>query len=158
MAGSTAFFILSSIQISKLTQSEDNSKNYLYFYLGFAVISGLFSVANSIFLLFCEMKQGRKFNKTIMKSIVYSGLNQFFARVPMGRIINRLSKDLKDMDELTNTIIDRVLTHIFNIIGSFVMSIYVSTPLSLVPIGIVVFIWFFLLNYFIKAQRQCVRL
>jgi hypothetical protein len=38
---------------------------------------------------------GRVIHKKITKSLLYASLNKFYNRVPLGRIINRLSKDMR---------------------------------------------------------------
>lgn len=45
------------------------------------------------------LKLGRTIHKKIIKSLLYAGMTQFYNRVPVGRIINRLSKDLRQIDE-----------------------------------------------------------
>lgn len=44
------------------------------------------------------IKCGRTVHKKIIKSLLYASLNRFYNRVPQGRIINRLSKDMREVD------------------------------------------------------------
>jgi hypothetical protein len=41
------------------------------------------------------IKCGSKVHKKITKALLYASLNRFYDRVPLGRIFNRLSKDLR---------------------------------------------------------------
>ncbi len=46
-------------------------------------------------LIIGGIKCGGKMHKKITKSLFYASLNKFYNRVPLGRIVNRLSKDLR---------------------------------------------------------------
>lgn len=64
-------------------------------YLGFAISATLFSGIQSYILVLSGVKQGRVLHKQIIKALLYTSLSKFYNRVPMGRILNRLSKDLR---------------------------------------------------------------
>ena len=42
--------------------------------------------------------QGFKVHKKMTKALLYASLGNFFNRVPVGRIVNRLTKDLRQLD------------------------------------------------------------
>jgi ABC-type multidrug transport system fused ATPase/permease subunit len=44
------------------------------------------------------IKLGSTTHKKIIKALLYTSLNDFYNRVPTGRIINRLTKDMREVD------------------------------------------------------------
>jgi len=49
----------------------------------------------SFILFFSGIKQGKIIHKKMIRSLLYASINNFYNRVPIGRILNRLSKDLR---------------------------------------------------------------
>lgn len=41
-----------------------------------------------------SFKTARHVHQTMIASLMYAPLNEFFERIPLGRILNRLTKDL----------------------------------------------------------------
>lgn len=40
-------------------------------------------------------KQGQAVHRSMIKALLYASLGKFYNRVPIGRIVNRLTKDLR---------------------------------------------------------------
>lgn len=71
----------------------------------------------------------------------------------MGRILNRLSKDVAEMDEITSCVFSELFLYIFSVIASLIMFVIVSTPYALIPIAIVAVAWMLIQNYYIRSLR-----
>jgi ABC-type multidrug transport system fused ATPase/permease subunit len=71
------------------------NSNYLYLYVGFSVGSGLFIFLRAYKLVMSGAQQGQLVHRRMTKALLYASLGNFFNRVPVGRIINRLTKDLR---------------------------------------------------------------
>lgn len=67
-------------------------------YLGFAVAATILSGARAYVLITSGIRQGRTIHKKVIKALLYASITKFYNRVPIGRILNRLSKDLRDID------------------------------------------------------------
>ena len=83
---------------------------------------------------------------------------RFYNRVPIGRILNRLSKDLREVDEALGYAVGNTLVNFFRLSSGLVICIYASTPLVIIPCIIVGFVCLKLNTYYLKSQRECVRL
>ena len=88
----------SNIQIEKWCEDEAKSQSYLHRYLAFGIGATFFSGIRAFILVLSSIEQGRKIHKKMIKNLLYSSINDFYNRVPIGRILNRLSKDLKEVD------------------------------------------------------------
>lgn len=94
----------------------------------------------------------------MIKSLLYASLSNFYNRVPVGRIINRLTKDLRELDEAIGFAIGNMLVTFFSLLSTLTICIYGSTPFILIPIAIVVFISNMIRNFYMKTQREVSRL
>ena len=76
----------------------------------------------------------------------------------MGRILNRLSKDLREIDESVGNYLSWMLKAFFSLLSNLAICLYASTPLVLVPMLVVCFICYRMQKYYLKTQRETVRL
>lgn len=113
----------------------------------------LFSGLRAYILVTSGINQGRIIHKKMIKSLLYASITRFYNRVPVGRILNRLSKDLREVDEALGYVVGNVLVCVFSTIGGLVMCIYASTPLIIIPIIITSFLFNILLKYYLRSQR-----
>ena len=67
----------------------------LYIYVGLSIGATIFIFIRVYKLIMAGTEQGYKVHKKMIKSLLYASLGNFFNRVPIGRIINRLTKDLR---------------------------------------------------------------
>jgi ATP-binding cassette subfamily C (CFTR/MRP) protein 1 len=87
--------VFSNIQIQYWC-SDQSRRNYsLYLYLGLGIAAVLFTGIRGYILVSSGMRQGLALHKKVMKALLYASLTKFYNRVPIGRILNRLSKDLR---------------------------------------------------------------
>lgn len=90
--------VYSNIQIERWCEDETKDIKYLYLYLVLAISATLFSGIRAYILCVSGIRQGRNAHKQVIKALLYTSLTQFYNRVPIGRILNRLSKDLREVD------------------------------------------------------------
>jgi ATP-binding cassette, subfamily C (CFTR/MRP), member 1 len=91
----SAFQTTASIFISIWSDSNGANRTLLYVFIGLTLSATVFIFLQALILTFTGVKQGQRVHSNIIKGLIYANLNKFFNRVPLGRIINRLSKDLK---------------------------------------------------------------
>jgi ABC-type multidrug transport system fused ATPase/permease subunit len=60
----------------------------------------------------------------MISNLLFSPLNEFFDRVPLGRILNRLSKDLNSVDTKILNTFTNFLVFMFFLICNIVVMIY----------------------------------
>lgn len=66
--------------------------------MSLSIFSNLFIFFRAYTLVRSGAKQGERVHRGMMKSLLYASLSNFYNRVPVGRIINRLTKDLRELD------------------------------------------------------------
>lgn len=81
----------------------------------------------------------------------------FFDTTPLGRIINRFSKDVDIVDNALPASINGLLAEIFRVVAIFGI-ISFSTPMFLTVIIPVFVVFFFIQRYYIATSRQLKRI
>lgn len=94
----------------------------------------------------------------MMSSLLFAPLNEFFERVPIGRILNRISKDIQTIDGEIAYSIRNLLFSASTIIGDTFLCLYASSLWVLIPVLLFFFAAKKLQNYYMNAQRELVRL
>lgn len=67
--------------------------------------------------------------------------------------MNRVSKDLRELDESIGTAFGGCLINIFVLLSNLLICVYASTPFILIPIAFFLLMSNYLKNYYLKAQR-----
>jgi len=101
MFGFTAFKILSDYQVGHWAQSPDQYK-YFGYYSGlsflYATINSIFTFFRSFILLISAWFAARKIHRLILNKVMNAPINIYFDVTPIGRILNRFSKDLNVLE------------------------------------------------------------
>ena len=100
----------------------------------------------------------RIIHREMIVNLIYAPLTEFFERIPLGRILNRLSKDISLIENDLWSTIGSVLVNSFNLIGDIFIIVYSSSYYSMAPFFVFVY---FSVNYMKKYQnfnREAVRL
>ena len=93
----------------------------------------------------------------MIKKLLYASLSNFFNRIPTGRIINRLTKDLRELDQSIMHAFLWFLVCVCQMTGSLVICVYTTTPFIIIPIFIIGYLANMLRKYYLKTQREVVR-
>jgi ATP-binding cassette subfamily C (CFTR/MRP) protein 2 len=104
------------------------------------------------------VKTSRVIHRKMMISLLYAPITEFFERIPLGRILNRVSKDIATLDLDIGLKIGSNLVNIFSFIADIVVLVFTSSPYVLLAIFVLVLIAKQISNSFQKAQRELIRL
>ncbi|XP_061290373.1 ATP-binding cassette sub-family C member 4 isoform X2 [Bos javanicus] len=129
---------------------------YLGIYSGLTASTVLFGIVRSLLVFFVLVSSSQTLHNQMFESILRAPV-LFFDRNPIGRILNRFSKDIGHMDDLLPlTYLDFIQTflQVIGVVGVAVAVIpWIAIPL--VPLGIVFFV---LRRYFLETSRDVKRL
>ena len=90
--------------------------------------------------------------------LLYAPLNEFFERIPLGRILNRFTKDISCIDEEIYWDLDKFFLAIMNIAYTAIMNMFSSTPYIAIPIFFYVLICIKIQKFYYNAYREITRL
>ncbi|KRX07926.1 P-loop containing nucleoside triphosphate hydrolase [Pseudocohnilembus persalinus] len=117
--------------ISKSDETDFDQKDNNFYLFWFTILSlgisfcALFWASISIL---CNFKCIVQLHKQMIIHLIYAPLNEFFDRVPQGRILNVLSKDINIMDTQIPMSIQDIFISIFGVLCTISLSAYASTP------------------------------
>ncbi|KAJ1654030.1 hypothetical protein IWQ61_005966 [Dispira simplex] len=130
---------------------------YLSVYGALGLISSLAAMVVSIVVwVFCAIRAARTTHDTMLQNVIRSPMS-FFDTTPLGRIVNRFSKDQYTIDE----VLPRSFTSYFQILVSLmsVMAVItVSTPVFLVMFLPLVAVYIIVQRYYLATSRELKRL
>ena len=110
-------------------------KIYVFLACGYAV----FCFFRAFTIVVFNFKLSKKIHEIAFNKILHSSLIQFLEKVPGGRIINRLSRDMMEIDLEIPFYIGSLLVLFYVVIGSVVVQAIISSY-YIVPAFIVIFI------------------
>uniref|UniRef100_A0A673TNA9 Multidrug resistance-associated protein 4 n=1 Tax=Suricata suricatta TaxID=37032 RepID=A0A673TNA9_SURSU len=129
---------------------------YLGIYSGLTVATVLFGIARSLLVFYVLVNSSQALHNKMFESILRAPV-LFFDRNPIGRILNRFSKDIGHMDDLLPlTFLDFIQTflQVCGVVGVAVAVIpWIAIPL--IPLAIIFFV---LRRYFLETSRDVKRL
>ncbi|CAI9178849.1 unnamed protein product [Rangifer tarandus platyrhynchus] len=129
---------------------------YLRVYSGLTVSTVLFGITRSLLTFYILVNSSQTLHNKMLETILRAPV-LFFNRNPIGRILNRFSKDTGHMDDLLPLIfLDFIQTFLLliGVVGVMVAAIP-WTAIPVIPLGI---IFFFLRRYFLETSRDVKRL
>ncbi|KAL5244983.1 hypothetical protein ACI65C_012393 [Semiaphis heraclei] len=163
---SQGFSILSNIWLSVWSnddsslsgETENDSKRLMHLTIyGLLGVGQVFStVASSIALSFGTILAAEKLYKLINARIFKNPLS-LFDTTPIGRILNRVSKDIDTIDNVLPLMISSFLTVTVSVIGTLIVISY-STPIFAVVIIPIAIIYCIIQRFYVATSRQLKRL
>ncbi|KAI4538922.1 hypothetical protein MG293_011189 [Ovis ammon polii] len=131
-------------------------KWYLGTYSGLTVSTILFGITRSLMLFYVLVNSSQTLHNKMLWSILRAPV-LFFYRNPIGRILNRFSKDIGHMDDLLPLIFQDFIQTFLLVVG--VVGVMVAaipwTAIPVIPLGIIFFV---LQWYFLRTSREVKRL
>nr|APD26508.1 ATP-binding cassette transporter subfamily C member 1 X1 protein [Brachionus koreanus] len=131
---------------------------------GFRIlVYGLLGFSQNIFSLFSElisvimiMNSSRNLHKNMLESVMHSTMH-FFESTPIGRILNRFSKDIINLEFIIPVAFRDLVYCIFELITiAFVITF--STPLFLAVLIPIFFIYIFIQRFYVASSSKLKRL
>ncbi|XDA80103.1 hypothetical protein R6Z07F_010097 [Ovis aries] len=129
---------------------------YLRVYSGLTVSTILFGIAKSLLIFYILVNSSQTLHNKILESILRAPL-LFFNSNPIGRILNRFSKDIGRMDDLLPLIIQDFIQAFLLVIGivGVMVAVIPWIAIPVIPVGIT---FFFLQRYYSATSRDVKRL
>ncbi|KAJ2873875.1 hypothetical protein GGH93_002885 [Coemansia aciculifera] len=168
MTLSQGFLVLSNIWLKVWSSANDTrmrdgtpeSHGVLYYiaiYGMLGLISAVFSYTQSIVLWsVCAVRCGRATHRNMLDAVLRSPMS-FFDTTPLGRVLQRFSKDQTSVDEVIPRTFGSWLQNLVSIVFSLAVIMYLMPAFGLMIIPTVLF-FFYLKNHFLETSRMLKRL
>ena len=137
--------------------SEPGTRNmYLGVYTGLGIVQAVFIMINSLIFSLATLKGSKILHKNMLRRIMMSPM-AFFDTTPLGRIINRFSKDVDVCDNTLPMTMRSWLIQVLSFLSTMALIVSVIPIFLLITIPVALVFWFIQLLY-VTCSRQLRRL
>ncbi|CAF1620969.1 unnamed protein product, partial [Adineta ricciae] len=141
---------------SSKTPHEQREHHYAYVYFGLVMSTWLISLIRADYFFNLILHGASALHNRMFKGVLYTSL-RFYESNPVGRVLNRFSKDQQTLDELLPITFYDTLQALIMVLGSIVMIGIVNRWVLLILIPIIpTFFW--LRKYYLRISRSLKRL
>ncbi|XP_060795614.1 ATP-binding cassette sub-family C member 3 isoform X2 [Neoarius graeffei] len=141
---------------TKSNTTNDNVPMRVGVYAALGITQGLLVLCSSFTLAMGKIQAARKLHQNLLDNKFHTP-QSFFDTTPIGRIINRFSKDIYVIDEVLPSTILMFLGTFFTSLSTVIVIIS-STPIFAVVIGPLAIMYFFVQRFYVATSRQLKRL
>jgi len=167
--GCLILLVVIVIQLVKLgndlwlvTWTKDNNeenhpqKFYILIYLAWNLSQVLLTLFYSVFMAIVGIRAARRIHRNAITRILMAPIS-FFDTTPLGRIINRFSKDQDSIDGMLFMAIQMLFTDVASTITSIGLMIY-TAPLFGVALVPLLILYYFVQEYYRSTSRELKRI
>ncbi|EGG23167.1 ABC transporter C family protein [Cavenderia fasciculata] len=137
-------------------QPEPGSRFYLLVYMGFLIGFAALLTVRHLIITSMGWNASKSLHHKLLNNVFYSSC-AFFDSNPAGRILNRFSKDINDIDETLVQAISDILFCGSNVILSLGIMIYVN-PWILLPFILLLFVYNYVQKMYRASSRELKRM
>jgi ABC-type multidrug transport system fused ATPase/permease subunit len=150
----------SPIKIQSLLSSKNNEDANTIFYLSIYACFGLGVIlagtVQDVIVLLGALWASRKLHRELLDAVLFSPL-RFFETTPVGRILNRFSKDIENID---SNVINTIHYFIYSIIRSVTVVAVIGTiaPPFLLIVPVIGVMYLYVAQLYLSTSRELKRL
>ncbi|XP_053675062.1 probable multidrug resistance-associated protein lethal(2)03659 [Anopheles nili] len=138
------------------TGNEDEDRYIdIYIFTGLTVATVIITLTRSMFFFRTAMKASRKLHDAMFNGITRASM-YFFNTNPSGRILNRFSKDMGQIDEYLPSVTVDVIQIFLSLIG-IVVVVAIVNPYNLIPTVVIGIIFYFMRAFYLLTSRNIKR-
>lgn len=153
----TKFWLKHWSELNRKNGGNEDVKYYLGVYLAIGVVFALLGVARkAVVRIYCGLNASKKLHDEMLLAVTRSPM-QFFETTPIGRIINRFSGDVVELDESLPSNFLEMIWVITDILISVCVIVYGSSMILVVLVPLVL-IYSYYQKYYASASRALKRL
>ncbi|XP_015764590.1 PREDICTED: multidrug resistance-associated protein 1-like [Acropora digitifera] len=146
---------LASWSASNVTTSAERDR-YLGGYAGLGVTQAFCVLMSSLCLALGSKIASRHLHRSILVNVMHLPMS-FFESTPLGRIVNRFSKDISTIDDKVPMSLASFLRTFCTVVGT-IIAISFATPMFLVVIIPLGALYFFIQRIYVATSRQLKRI
>ncbi|RUS75497.1 hypothetical protein EGW08_016746, partial [Elysia chlorotica] len=147
---------LANMSLAGTSLYKEKNDYYLGIFGLFGIIQILFLLVHNIIYWIRMVVAAKRLHAGMLASIFRSPMS-FFDTTPLGRVMNRFSRDIEVVDNTLPLIVRDYMTTVFSCVVVLVV-ICISSPLFLSLIIPILVIYIFIQNFYIPTSRQLKRI
>lgn len=143
--------LLESMGMDKINDAVD-----IYIFTAITVLTVVVTLSRSFIFFSCAMKASIYLHNAMFHGVTRATM-YFFNTNPSGRILNRFSKDMGQVDEILPSVMIDVVQIFLQLFGIVVLVAMVN-PVFLIPTAILGVIFYYLRAFYLKTSRDIKRM
>ncbi|XP_034663833.1 probable multidrug resistance-associated protein lethal(2)03659 [Drosophila subobscura] len=136
--------------------NSDTDPKDIYYFTGINVSVIVFSLVRSMLFFYLAMRSSTTLHNTMFKGVTRAAMH-FFNTNPSGRILNRFSKDLGQVDEILPSVMMDVMQIFLAILGIVVVLCIINVWYILATFFLVI-VFYVLRSFYLNTSRDVKRL
>ncbi|ALC47338.1 CG4562 [Drosophila busckii] len=128
----------------------------IYYFTAINVMVIVFSLVRSVLFFYLASKSSKVLHNRMFQGVTRAAMH-FFNTNPSGRILNRFSKDLGQVDEILPSVMMDVMQIFLSIIGIIVVLCIINVYYIVATIFLVI-VFYFLRSFYLTTSRDVKRL
>lgn len=128
----------------------------IYVFSALTVGTVVITLGRSFMFFNVAMKASRKLHDAMFAGVTRATMH-FFNTNPSGRILNRFSKDIGQLDEILPSIMIDVV-QIFLALAGIVIVVAIVNPYFLIPTFLIAILFYFMRNFYLMSSRNLKRM
>ncbi|CAG8547028.1 11089_t:CDS:10 [Funneliformis mosseae] len=133
-----------------------STEKYMAIYLAWGVSQGIFSLLSGLIFSYAGSRAAKILHRNSIKRVLRAP-TKFFDTTPLGRIINRFSKDIDTCDNLLSDTYRMFLSTLAIVLGTFIL-ISIVFVYFLIPLVPLLALYYFAALYYRSTNRELKRL
>ncbi|KAI9346242.1 ABC transporter type 1, transmembrane domain-containing protein [Obelidium mucronatum] len=129
---------------------------YITIYAGLSLLGLLVSVLTRLWVLYGGLLGSRALHAKL-SAAVFGAPMRFFEKTPVGRLLNRFTKDMATIDNECMDSLDSFFRLIISMVSTVVLILYVA-PVSAFVIPVIAFCYSWISSLYLEASRELKRL
>uniref|UniRef100_A0A182NJ65 Multidrug resistance-associated protein lethal(2)03659 n=1 Tax=Anopheles dirus TaxID=7168 RepID=A0A182NJ65_9DIPT len=154
-AGGIAVFFTAIRQMFASGDEEEDKYIDIYIFTGLTIATVVITLTRSMFFFRTAMKASRKLHDAMFNGITRASM-YFFNTNPSGRILNRFSKDMGQIDEYLPSVTVDVIQIFLSLLG-IVVVVAIVNPYNLIPTVVIGIIFYFMRAFYLLTSRNIKR-
>ncbi|XP_055612034.1 probable multidrug resistance-associated protein lethal(2)03659 [Uranotaenia lowii] len=127
----------------------------IYIFTGITVATIIITLSRSMFFFQVAMRASRKLHDAMFDGVTRATM-YFFNTNPSGRILNRFSKDMGQIDEYLPGVTVDVIQIFLSLLG-IVVVVAIVNPYNLIPTVLIGVVFYFMREYYLLSSRNIKR-
>ncbi|KAK8792333.1 hypothetical protein WA158_001868 [Blastocystis sp. Blastoise] len=140
--------------------SNSNGEHPMGFYVGIYTLLGfgavILYVCRYIFTYIFGLKASKVLHQNTINTVIHLPMS-FFDKTPMGRVVNRFSKDIYTIDKTLPNCFTDVGNTFMNVVST-ILVIVISTPIFIVALIPIAFYYMYQQQVYVKTSREVKRI
>ncbi|XP_058458133.1 probable multidrug resistance-associated protein lethal(2)03659 [Malaya genurostris] len=152
----TGFFTDLLHTFRQFTGSDDDDRYVdIYIFTGLTLATIIITLGRSILFFKSAMRASRKLHDAMFNGVTRATM-YFFNTNPTGRILNRFSKDMGQIDEYLPSVAVDVIQIFLSLLG-IVVVVAIVNPYNLIPTVVIGIIFYFMRELYLHTSRNVKR-